>query len=771
MQSIHNQEAARKAGFASSAWVEPARSESSSSPVPGRSSGLLRAFAAVLILLAAAPADVRAEESATTTELETVVVVGSRAPEPLQQVVGSVSVVERQELDRAGVADLTDLERLVPGLAVPVDSVRFGRLGYNLRGLEGNRVSIEVDGVPLPDDFAVGQFALAGRDLADLSAIERVEVLRGPASTLYGSKALAGVIAYTTRDAADWLAGGDGLAFGGRGGYLSRDTSHLLAGHVAGASGPWSAMLLASRREGHETENHPPAGGMAANPAEVRNDGVLAKLRYAGGSRGEWTFTFDHGRGRQQTEVRSLVHGPGRYATTTALDGDDSWARDRLSLAASWSRPAAWLDALDLLVYHQDASTTQDTDQYRDPDAATPWPTRRLRRFEIRQQSLGVKLVGQSRTDWAGLAHWHVFGLDLTRHDYTGRRDGREINLDTGVGKPVILGERFPLRDFPNSRVLEAGVFWQDEIRLGGGWALVPGLRGERYRMEARPDALWLASFPDTRITDIATTRWTPKLGLRWSPGARSTFYLQAVSGYRAPPFSDVNLGLFLPTLNYEVRPNPELRPETSVGLEAGWRFQDEHWLATVAVYDNRFRDLIESRANLGIDPETRALVFQSVNRDRAHIRGIELAGRWEPGAVDAAGQWYLEGQASYGRGDDTVRHQPLNSVQPARATLAIGYDAEPRWGMRLALTGVARKHRVDQSAEPLYRPAGYARWDANLWWQPHERVAAYLTLGNLTDRRYYDWASLRGIGPDAPDLDLFTRPGRWASLEITLDW
>jgi hemoglobin/transferrin/lactoferrin receptor protein len=740
---------------------------------PSTLGGRLCAFAAALCCVP--PLAVRAgqpDSTPDTTELDTVVVIGSRAPEPLRQVVGSVSVVEHEELERAGVIDITDLARLVPGLAVPGDAARFGRLGFNLRGLDGNRVSIEIDGVPLPDTFSVGQFALAGRDLADMQAIQRVEVLRGPASTLYGSKALAGVVAYTTRSPEDFLWNHGASTTGVQLGYAGRDDSRFLGGHVAGTHGAWSGMLLVGRRQGHETENNPGSGGMKANPADVRRDAALAKLEYDAAAAGRWTFTFDHALGEQQTDVRSLVFGPGRYNTTTAMEGDDRWRRNRVSLGGSWRQPLAWLDSLDLLLYGQRAATTQLSDQYRHADAQTRYPTLRARRFELDQDSHGLGLVAQSRGEWLGLDHWHVYGLDLAWHDYTSIRDGREVNLDTGSGTHVVLGEQFPVRDFPNSRVREAGLFWQDEIRFAPRWAIVPGVRGERYRMDAHADAIWREDNPDTPVANIASTRWTPKLGLRYSPGENSTFYLQAVSGYRAPPFSDVNIGLYLPTFNYRVLPNPDLKPETSLGFEAGWRHQAGEWQSSLAIYDNRFRDLIESRANLGVDPATGTLMFQSVNRDRARIRGAELELRWRPD--ESRGRlhgWFGELLASASRGDDTTRHQPLNSIQPARATLAVGYEPDPRWGGRVALTGVTRKGRVDETAAPLYQPGGYAVVDANLWWQPGDHARVNLRLGNLADRRYFDWASLRGVAPDARDLDLYTQPGRWFGIDLALDW
>ena len=730
--------------------------------------------AGVLVLFASTLATAQSTVDADDpVVLDPIVVVGSRAAEPLQQVVGSVSVVERDRLERNGVVDINDLAALVPGVSVPVDAARFGRQGFNIRGLEGNRVSIEIDGVPLPDGFGVGQFAMAGRDLVALDAVQRVEVLRGPASTLYGSKALAGVVALTTRSPEDFLWRGNPFATAASLGFSSRDDSRFGSANFAAANGRWSGLFLVSRHNGHETENNPGVGGMQANPADVQRDAALAKLLYDGEKAGRWTLTLDHGAGRQQTDVQSLVFGPGRYNTTNALDADDRWTRDRASVAASWSQPWAAIDALDLLVYQQDSSTRQATDQYRLADSQTRYPTLRAREFNYEQSSRGLELVAQARSQWGDIAHWQVFGIDLTRHGYAGLRTGKQVNLDNGQSSNVVLGEVFPVRDFPNSTVNELGVFWQDEIMFTPRWTLVPGLRWERYALDANPDAIWRDDNPSISLADVDNTQWTPKLGLRFKASEHAMLYLQAVRGFRAPPFSDVNVGLYLPTFNYLVKPNPDLKPERSTGFEAGLRWSGPLLRGSIAAYDNRFRDLIESRANLGIDPATGALVFQSVNRDRARIQGLEADAHWSLGAWREAWRGtYVELRANWLRGTDTVRHQPLNSVAPGRATIVGGWQADAeRWGVQMSVTGVQRVTRVDDSAGLLYQPAGYSRVDLNAWRTLGDHVRLDLSVNNIGNRRYFDWVGLRGIKPDATDLDLYTQPGRRVMLKLSADW
>lgn len=705
-------------------------------------------------------------------ELDRVVVVASKAPEPVAQVVGSVGVIDRETLERRQTRTIADLVRYEPGLDATGDSTRFGWQGFSIRGLDGNRVSLEIDGVPVAEAFSVGQFAAAGRDLVEMEAIERVEFLRGPASTLYGSDALAGVVAYRTRSPQDLLMrvdSEDARYFGGRLGWSGRDRSRSgSAAFAAGnADGRVQGMVVAARRQGHETENH--SAARPANPADMHRDSVLAKLVWDAGDWGRWTAALEHGAGRMQTDVRSLRFGPGRFSTTTELLGDDRYRRDRLSLKGEWTHRDTWLDRSELLLYTQRSDTDQDTAQTRLADRTTRFPSLRLREFDFEQRATGLKWLGEARSGDGAVRHWHVFGMEYARTTYEGSRDGVEINLNTGTRSNVILGERFPVRDFPNSVARETGVFWQDEIGIGERFALVPGLRWERYDLDANPDAMFREDYPTVAVSDIRRDSWSPKLGMRWKAGERSTVFAQYVRGFRAPPFSDVNIGLTLTGLNYVVRPNPDLRPERSRGFEAGWRWQNEGLRASVSAYSNRYRDLIDSRANLGVDPVTGALVFQSVNRARAKIEGLEAEAQWTP---DANGDWQLRAAAAWARGRDLARDQPLNSVAPGKLVLGASWEpAASHWGLEAAATAVARQSSLDESTGPLFHAPGHALFDVYAWWRPHERVRVNLAAQNLGDRRYWDWTAVRGLSATAADREFYTRPGRNFAVSVSFDW
>lgn len=720
------------------------------------------------------------EKAAT---LDSIVVVASRAAEPLSQVVSSVAQVERADLDQYLVHDLDGLVRYVPGMSVPREGHRFGANGFAIRGLEGNRVRILVDGIPLADAYSIGQFASAGRDMVDMEMLERVEVLRGPASTLYGSDALAGVVAFRTRDPADILAfAGGAHAFGARAAWDGIDDSHLLAAHWAGesASGRWLAMAAASRREGHEADNRAWREADAPNPSDYRRESALAKLVHDAGGAGRYTLVFDASRQERQTSVNSLRFGAGRYSTTYQLDGDDFDRRGRISLSGQWQPGLVWLESLDALLHVQDTTVRQESDQYRLPDRATPYESLRWRRFDYDAEATGLSLVGQARHEGGRVSHWQVFGLDVTRHHYEGLRDGTETNLATGAVTSTVLGEPLPVRDFPNSVATSAALFWQDEMRLGERLALIPGLRAEWYRLRPRPDEIFSTDFPDARPVNVDERETTPRLALRWSLGGGHSLFAQYARGFRAAPFGDVNIGLILPVYNYEVRANPDLRAESSHGLELGWRHVGETLRASVSVYENRYRDLIESRANLGIDPATGRLVFQSINRDRARIRGVESDLLWHlDGRFPQLRGWQLRGALAWSQGDDTRRNVPLNTIDPARATLGLRYDADSdRWGGELALVAARRKTDIDHGNTELFAPPGFARFDLYTWFEPWRGARVNAGLFNLGNRRYWEWATVRGLEADVRNLaatdesvGFYTSPGRNFSVSLSLSW
>src|SRR5690606_10316950 len=153
------------------------------------------AAVAAFVCMAALPAAAGAQQPGDAMRLDTLVVTGSTVTVPLTATSTGVTVITGEALRARGVQHVADALRAVPGLAV----VQSGPLGsvtsLFLRGGESDYVQVLIDGVPVNEP--------GGRaDLANLSTtnIERIEVVRGPGSVLYGSDAVTGVVQIFTRE-------------------------------------------------------------------------------------------------------------------------------------------------------------------------------------------------------------------------------------------------------------------------------------------------------------------------------------------------------------------------------------------------------------------------------------------------------------------------------------------------------------------------------------------------------------------------------------------
>ena len=162
-----------------------------------------------------------------TVQLTPVVVTATRLPTPLSTLSVSVSVLNGADLSRAGVTSVADALRSIPGTAV-VQSGSFGaQTSIFIRGGESDYAKVLLNGVPLNQPG--GAFDFAGLTTDNL---ERVEVLRGPASVLYGSDAVAGVVQLFTRDYR--LPGTPAVRLGTRGGtYGTLESYATVAGGTA----------------------------------------------------------------------------------------------------------------------------------------------------------------------------------------------------------------------------------------------------------------------------------------------------------------------------------------------------------------------------------------------------------------------------------------------------------------------------------------------------------------------------------------------------------
>lgn len=753
-------------------------------------------LAAALALALLAPSSATQAATAAPTEaddasfdrLDRIVVSATLTETAVGSLPGVISAIDRAQLQRELAMNLRDAVRYEPGVSVRSSFGRFGLGDFRIRGLEGNRVLIETDGIAVSDAFSIGSFSSAGRISIDPATLKAIEIVRGPGSSLYGSDALGGVVALQTVDAEDLVREGEDRGIALRMGTSGEDFGAFGGTSAAFVGERWSGLAVLHRREGREPRNQGEdrsdgAARTRSNPQDSAQSSLLAKLGFAPNAEQRWTLMAEGNEARALTDVRTArttTSGFGLPVRVLDLQGDDRQTRARVSLRHVWNGlDSAVADSLRWQVYRQDSETTQRTFEERVSVAATGPinPTRREREFNFDQRVHGAEFTAHKAFALGGWRHRFTWGLDLSVSDIRQKRDGRSINLSTGAVSTTIPPDAFPVRDFPVSRTIAAGLYLQDEIETASGaWRLIPGLRIDHYALDPELDAIFAGDNPGVALSDVRETSVSPKFGVVRRLGERYSAFAGYARGFRSPPYNDVNLGFTNLQFGYTAIPNPALKPETSDGIEIGLRRQDADFWWTLSGYANRYRDFIESLRSLGVDPATGLLVFQSQNVSRARIHGVELKGGWALGSVwPALENVELRFAAAQSKGRDTTADRPLATVDPLNAVLGLRWSGS-RSSIELALRGADRKREPGAVAGtggdvPAFAAPGYGVFDLLYELEFAQRARLNVGLFNLADRRYWDWAAVPQVAANSAVLDRYTAPGRYLSAQIELSF
>ena len=731
----------------------------------------IRRLTAILLL----PASFAAIAETDSTELDTMTVTASKSERPAAEIAAPVTVIDDREIARTLTESIRDMVRYIPGVTVPFQGQRFGLAGFQIRGLGGNRVQVAVDGVRLPDGFAIGSFTNASRNFIDTGSLKQVEILRGPASSLFGSDALAGVVALTTKDPADWLADTSGdFTARTRAGYYSADEGWVASGTLAARGERLSGSVQWVERSGSEIDNQGNVGGTGAartrpNPHEFDGRNILAKLLLDEGSDSRWRLTLEHNDTDSETDVLnrigsqdlSALFGFPYVVNTTALTGDDRARRRRVSLDYRAQQPA-FADHFSWNIYYQDALTEQDTFEQRTTTInGQPSPAERFRRARFEQDIVGSEATARWQFATGGIGHDLVAGFEIfeTRTDQT--RDGFERDLLDGSTSTTVGPDDFPVRDFPKSTTLEAGGYLEDRIAFGERFRLIPSVRVDYYDLDPSPDETFIEDNPGIEPVDIDETSVTPRLGAIYGLSDQVDLFAQYARGFRSPPYNDVNVGFTNLQFGYTAIPNPDLEPEESRGWELGLRGRGRLGRFSLSAYRNDYDDFIESLVGLGVDPESGLLVFQSQNLTDVRIEGIEASGTL------TLGDWQLRTAVAWSDGEETSTNEPVNSVEPLTGVAGLRWlpSALP---IDIELVATAVEGKDDVADPDAFRPPGYVTLDLLAGWQINEAASLRIGLFNLTDRKAWDWSTVRGRAAGSPGLDRFTQPGFNAGASLT---
>ncbi len=590
--------------------------------------------------------------------LEALVITAGGLGQDVENAPASVTVITREELEQRQVRSIADALRGVEGVDVDGLDARSNKTGnrsISLRGLPPEYTLILIDGKRQnpPGTVAPNAFTdSATVFMPPVAAIERIEIIRGPLSTLYGSDALGGVVNIITRRPGEEWGGSASLSSTFQsdsefGGYQT------LEGYAAGPliEDTLSLQVYGRTFERAESRISFPTS-RDADPEDTRTMGqnpVGANVNTAGGRflftphrDHEFTLGYDVTRQTYNNDRGQL----GRIGSGRGYDDELGFNRDQISLGYSGFYA---LGTWDVSLYR---NTTETTGRLI-PSAAVPEDSPRLdadRTLESQVDVVDTKFV-----------------MPLGRHVVTVGAQYLDAELTDGI----------PQRTFSNSQM---SVFAEDEWFMTDTLALTTGVRYED--------------------NDAFGGQFTPRAYLVWNATDQITLKGGAGRGYRAPFLEQLEDGVvgFGDQGQTPLFGNPDLDPEISNNYEVSALYNNRRNLSgQITLFYTELRNRIERPTSADGTPDAFQNIGESV------IQGVELAATYA-----FAPDWSVQGNYTYT--DSEVRSRnvvgfergdPLFGVPEHRINARLNWQTTPQ--LRTFLEGeyVSSRHRPDSYHEP----------------------------------------------------------------------
>ncbi|WP_197407993.1 TonB-dependent receptor domain-containing protein [Lampropedia cohaerens] len=684
----------------------------------------------------------------TASVLGEVVISAAGFEQKLTDAPASISVITQEELSKRPYTSLVDAVRDLEGVDVGETSDKTGQRTISIRGMGADYTLILIDGKRqnnhgdiYPNGFGGNQF----NHIPPLDAIERIEVIRGPASTLYGADALGGVInIITKKDITRW----SGSATVGRTFQSDSDFGDDTTADF-NLRGPIVAGLLGISLRGSRYDRDASSPTYAA---AVAPDGTLhpRSLGFGGGGKtvdntnkalglslyltpsADHRFTFDYDTSRQvydNTPVTDPLTGRTSYPLGTRDSIDTIWAAGNVCVGATgnnanacasnggtWSRRAnPRVGYVDEQEFTRDAwalshegkwgfGNSQVSLSYVETDnngRTLPFTVDERRRLLEMIDGTGA-YAGMSEAQRRAAAEAQF----LPRPKRT--LQSNQYTLDAKLDIPLsgLAGDHL---------LVVGGQYIDGELRDGvfGMESGTPGQAQEHKMWSLFAEDNWMPTEKFTltggvRYDDhkIFGNRISPRLYGVYAWTSEWTVKGGVSTGYKTPKTTDLYDGIrgFGGQGTSPMFGNPDLKPETSRNTELAvyWNHPRGHAF-NATVFRNDFKDKIASQpcgagtplacsssgeyADLGYTSSSR-----TTNIDKVVIQGLEVAGRWQ-----ITPQWMLRGNYTYTDSEQksgAEKGRPMGNVAKHMLNTTLDWQAMDRLNVFLTMEARSKRYR-----------------------------------------------------------------------------
>ncbi len=633
----------------------------------------------------------RAEERAGTPASEKpgvdeIVVTATRLDQRLDEVSRSLAMVQRDEIDRIQPQSVAQALGYQANIAV-VGGPRPQNQSVNIRGLSGSQVLQTIDGARQNFDSGhrPGYFL-------DPELLQSVEALRGPASSLWGSGAIGGVVAQRTIDPERLLRDGNSIGGFVKTGFNANNDQNTSTVALAGRGDDIGWLASGYHRDGDDVEL---GNGERLTGSATSSHGLMGKLDWRLDEQQNLSLVWR----RAETEgtVPSNAGAEINDTSNFLIRRDQVTENGNLSYRLDTASPLVDFQAL---AYYNKV----DFGEQRVRDG-------RSDRTEL--EVLGLNVSNVSEWDRLTLA----YGIDTYREDFSSDRGG------SNRPQP------------PRAETTVWSSYAKAIVPVSETWRLEMALRYDDFTTEN-------ANIGEER-SDSATS---PSAALVWEAADWATLTLRHDRAFRAPSAEELYTSgthfCIFPGFCNRFEPNPELDPERAANTELHARFEfldtggADRIGVEASLFENRIDDFIEQIV-VGpsffpvMDPGT----TNWVNVDEATLRGFEVTASYETGPLAA--------RLAYGltHGEDDATGADLTNVPADTLTGDLSY----RFAAQRLLTGLRVVHAADQdrtdypenTAGIVYD--GYTVTDLYASWLPRlvDGLRLDLSVNNLGDKFY----------------------------------
>ncbi|MGK5052092.1 TonB-dependent hemoglobin/transferrin/lactoferrin family receptor [Janthinobacterium sp. RB2P8] len=769
-------------------------------PLPARHHNLV--LRAALLSLFAAPmlpafaqtaainAGTAAQEPAKLPVFPEIVV---NAKQDYERRAGTRTVIRSDDLERRNVTDMAGVVRYQPLISTPMAASGGGGIwdgagntGYNIRGLEGNRVSLDVDGIslpdaaPKPDSTTLNAFGM-GRDYFDPETFREVRIDSGTTSVSGANPGLGGGVAFITKSPEDYLGEGQDhyVAYKYGRATVDRSNAHTLTG-AARIGASLQSLAVYVHRDGEQLDSR---GSAPVNPDDWHSNALLSKLVWALPGEQKLDLTVDMFERKNKRDLNNKVSA----MYPDGVQQDSTTKRTRVSLGHDVAlKDFALFDRLTSKVYLQNAKI-EDKSKGR-----YTYRGNSLRAIDtsFKNDSIGLtsEAFKQLNADNALL-----YGVQLEQAK--SRRPWMEDRTVIATGAHEITRKN-RMADMDSTKL---ALYVRDDYSFnvaGKKAVLTPGLRADYRKNEPKNLQNYVTAVPNAakEVRKESDSYFTPSLSLSVEVVPQMNAYATVTRGTRLPTAAErtgtYDSFSYTSTNGYAILGNANLRKETSKAYELGVKGDVAKGLSMHAsVYQTEYKGMIEYLMQED-DPVNYPTITQGLYRPEnignARTWGAELTLRAELGTWLPAMQGYrvdLATGVAKGRSFNTLTGESggLASVAPAKTALTFGYDhANELFGLALTAVHAGEKQAPNDllmgTTAPRFKVPSYTIFDLSTYWNVHKNAKIIVGVYNLTDRKYWDYAAARSLSAGTTaasraEIERYAKPGRNVAASLSVNF